>query len=43
MNEEILIFEQEMDEPENWVSNTILIRDGKGHVIEVTVPDDKEG
>lgn len=42
MDEEILIFEQEMDEPENWVSNTILIRDGKGNIIERLIPDDIE-
>lgn len=40
MNEEILILEQESDTPENWVSNTILERDGKGNIIERLIPDD---
>ena len=44
MNEELNIqYENEIDTPENWVSNTILIRDGKGNIIEVEVPDDMEG
>ena len=42
MNEEILIFEKEMNEPENWVSNIILERDGKGNIIERLIPDDTE-
>lgn len=42
MNEE-LILEQEMDTPADWVSDTILIRDGKGEIIEVEIPDDEEG
>ena len=42
MNEEILILEQESDTPENWVSNTILERDGKGIIIERLIPDDIE-
>ena len=37
-----MIFEQEMDMPENWISNKILIRDGKGNVIEREIPDDIE-
>lgn len=41
MNEEI-IYEQELDTPENWVSNTILERDGKGNIIERLIPDDGE-
>ena len=41
MNEE-LILEQEMDTPENWISNTILMKDGKGNVIEIKTPDDEE-
>ena len=40
---EEIIYEQELDTPENWVSNTILERDGKGNIIEIQVPDDKEG
>lgn len=42
MNEEI-IYEQELEIPENWVSNTILERDGKGNIIERLIPDDIEG
>lgn len=42
MSEEILILEQECDMPENWVSNTILERDGKGNIIERLIPDDVE-
>lgn len=41
MNEEI-IYEQELEIPENWVSNTILERDGKGNIIERLIPDDIE-
>ena len=40
--EENMIFEQELDTPENWVSNTILIKDGKGNIIEREIPDDIE-
>ena len=40
--EEIIIYEKESDIPENWESNTILIRDGKGNVIEREIPDDIE-
>lgn len=40
--EENMILESELDTPENWVSNTILIRDGKGNIIEVQVSDDIE-
>lgn len=39
---EELIFENEMEIPENWESNTILIKDGKGNVIEREIPDDTE-
>ena len=41
MNEEI-VYEQELETPENWVSNTILERDGKGNIIERLIPDDIE-
>lgn len=41
MDEE-LILEQEMDIPKDWVSNTILTRDGKGNIIEISVPVDEE-
>lgn len=37
-----LILEQESDMPENWHSNIVLERDGKGNIIEHIVPDDKE-
>lgn len=40
--EEEMIFEQEMDTPENWISNTVLVRDGKGNIIEIETPDDEE-
>lgn len=39
---EELIFENEMEIPDNWESNTILIKDGKGNVIEREIPDDTE-
>ncbi len=42
MNEEI-IYEKELEMPENWVSDTILERDGKGNIIERLIPDDEEG
>lgn len=41
MNEDI-IYEKESEMPENWVSNIILERDGKGNIIELSIPDDKE-
>ena len=41
MNEEIIL-EQEMDIPEDWVSDTILTRDGKGNIVEITVGDDDD-
>lgn len=40
--EENIIFEQEMDTPVDWITNTILTRDGKGNIIEVEVYDDEE-
>lgn len=42
MNEEN-IYEKELEMPENWISNTILERDGKGNIIERLIPDDEEG
>ena len=42
MENNILLFEKECDAPENWESNTILIRDGKGNIIEREIPDDIE-
>ena len=40
--EEIIVYEKESDIPENWESNTILIRDGKGNIIKREIPDDVE-
>ena len=37
MNEE---FEKEMDMPEGWQSNLIFVRDGRGNVIQLEIPDD---
>jgi len=37
-----IILEKEGEMPENWVSNTILERDGKGNIIERLIPDDIE-
>ena len=34
--------EHEMEYPENWVEDIILIKDGRGQAIEVDVPDDQE-
>ena len=39
---EELIFEKEMEIPNDWDSNIILIKDGKGNVIEREIPDDIE-
>lgn len=36
---EELIFEKEMEIPDDWESNIILIKDGKGNVIEREIPD----
>lgn len=41
MNEDI-IYEKELDLPEDWAGDTILVRDGKGNVVEIEVPDDIE-
>ena len=38
-----IIYEKELEIPEDWVSNTILERDGKGNIIELLIPDDMEG
>jgi len=40
--EENIFYEQELDTPENWESNIILVRDGKGNIIEREIPDDIE-
>ena len=41
MNEDI-IYEKELDLPEDWPGDAILVRDGKGNVVEIEVPDDIE-
>ena len=38
----VLELEQESEMPENWVTNTVLVRNEKGEIIEVEVPDDVE-
>lgn len=42
MEEEILELELESNAPEDWVTNTVLIRNEKGELVEIEVPDDKE-
>lgn len=37
-----LVFEIECDAPENWETENILQRDGKGNVLSVDIPDDEE-
>ena len=37
-----LILECEGNAPENWETDVILHRDGKGEVLSVDVPDDEE-
>lgn len=39
---EEMIFENEMDMLQDWVSNIILERDGKGNIIERVILDDTE-
>lgn len=41
--EKEIIFEQESEAPENWIQEVIYIRDGKGSLIEVKIPDAEEG
>ena len=43
MMDENLILEKECDTPNNWISNTILERDGKGNIIEIAIEDDIGG
>ena len=40
--EKKLILERESDAPENWETEVILQRDGRGNVVSVDVPDDEE-
>ena len=43
MNEELNIeFEKEGDMTKDWITNTVLIRNSNGELIEVNVPDDEE-
>ena len=42
MDNENILLEKEMDIPSNWVSNTILTRDGKGNIVEIMVGDDDD-
>ena len=37
-----IILEREGDAPENWETEVILHRDGRGNVLNVDVPDDEE-
>lgn len=40
--DEQLKLEKEISIPFHWKTNTILIRDGKGNLIELDVPNDEE-
>ena len=42
MNEEDMIFENEGEAPDNWESNTILVLNEQGELVELNIPDDKE-
>lgn len=42
MDDEKIILEREGDAPENWETEVILQRDGRGNVLNVDVPDDEE-
>lgn len=42
MGEDDLILEQEGDEPEDWVSNLVFVRNENGELVEIEVPDDTE-
>lgn len=42
MNIRSFFLEQEQEKPSNWVTNIILIRDGKGNVISQEIEDDPE-
>ena len=40
--EENIIYEEENGAPEeNWDDEIILVRDGKGNILEVNIPDDE--
>ena len=34
--------EREMDCPDDWTEDIIYVKDGRGEVIEIEVPDDQE-
>lgn len=36
------IFEKELDLPEDWTGDAILMRDGRGKIVEMEIPDDIE-
>lgn len=40
--DEIIMLEMECDEPINWVTDTVFIRNEKGEIVELDVPDDVE-
>ena len=40
MSNEIL--ENELNIPENWETNTVLIKNKDGNIVELIVPDDNE-
>jgi len=42
MEENDLIFEREGDAPEGWVTDVVYVRNEKGELVEVEVPDDTE-
>lgn len=37
-----LTFEPESDAPDGWEANAVFVRDGRGNVIELEIPDDTE-
>lgn len=41
--DENIILEKEMNAPENWETNIILTRDGKGQIVEIKISNDEEG
>lgn len=42
MDENDLVLEREGDAPDGWVTDTVFIRNEKGELVEVEVPDDTE-
>lgn len=41
MIDEILTLERESDAPADWQDEMILVRDGRGKIFEVAIPDDE--